>query len=386
MEAAPLGLTHDLEARLVIGSHACGWPIRPGCKKTRPAANGDLPVSGSRGGPGWELKPRTARSVVGRPLEPHRDRRRDTRDGGADILVVDPQKPIIVAATDGESTPNYTAFIPIRGRDDDGFLWVNHEYVSYPISSIAPAIAVGLNGRPTTDLAVLGFSLPTGASLASLTPADRRLLLGEFSYNQGGSAIRIVRANHKARFEVVRDPKNRRLHGLSGLALNAERTDGYQAVIAWGGAPRQQGDLNYVLATGRAARRYSGAPAMAWARASSARPSTARAPLPPGRRCCPPRRISRAAPVPTWAFKKTSCPTAPKPITSRARAARNSVWWARNTAGWSRSTRPCGVTARESTPPSAASGTRTSPCGPGPSGGSWPTWATTGAAATPGSS
>ena len=149
---------------------------------------------------------------------------------------------------------DYTAFIPIRGRDDDGFLWVNHEYVSYPISSIAPAIAVGLNGRPTTDLAVLGFSLPTGASLASLTPADRRLLLGEFSYNQGGSAIRIVRANHKARFEVVRDPKNRRLHGLSGLALNAERTDGYQAVIAWGGAPRQQGDLNYVLATGRAAR------------------------------------------------------------------------------------------------------------------------------------
>ena len=53
---------------------------------------------------------------------------------------------------------------------------------------------------------------------------------------------------------AVRDPKNRRLHGLSGLALNAERTDGYQGVIAWGGAPRQQGDLNYVLATGRAAR------------------------------------------------------------------------------------------------------------------------------------
>ena len=149
---------------------------------------------------------------------------------------------------------DYTAFLPIRGRDDDGYLWVNHEYVSYPISSIAPAIPAGLNGRPTTDLAVLGFSLPTGASLASLTPAERRLLLGEFYYNQGGSVIRIARASHKARFEVVRDPKNRRLHGLSGLALNAERTDGYQAVIAWGVAPRQQGDLNYVLATGRAAR------------------------------------------------------------------------------------------------------------------------------------
>ncbi|MGH8585334.1 MAG: alkaline phosphatase PhoX [Gammaproteobacteria bacterium] len=59
---------------------------------------------------------------------------------------------------------DYTAFLPIRGRDDDGYLWVNHEYVSYPLSSIAPAIPAGLNGRPTTDLAVLGFSLPTGAS------------------------------------------------------------------------------------------------------------------------------------------------------------------------------------------------------------------------------
>jgi len=147
---------------------------------------------------------------------------------------------------------DYTAFLPIRGRDDDGYLWVNHEYVSYPISSIAPAIPAGLNGRPTTDLAVLGFSLPTGASLASLTPVERRVLLGEFYYNQGGSVIRIARASHKARFEVVRDPKNRRLHGLSGLTLNAERTDGYQTIIAWGGAPRQQGDLNYALATGRA--------------------------------------------------------------------------------------------------------------------------------------
>ena len=132
--------------------------------------------------------------------------------------------------------------------------------------------------------------------------------------------------------------------------------------------------------------RYSRSPAMAWAHASSARPSTARAPPPPGRRSCPPRRISKAVPVPTWASKKTSCPTGPKQNTSRARADRNSAWWARNTAGWSRSTRPCGVTARENTRPSAASGTRTSPCGPGQRGGSWPTWATTGAAAIPGSS
>jgi hypothetical protein len=50
---------------------------------------------------------------------------------------------------------DYTAFLPIGGRDNDGYLWVNHEYVSYPISSIAPAIPAELNGRPTTDLAVL---------------------------------------------------------------------------------------------------------------------------------------------------------------------------------------------------------------------------------------
>jgi uncharacterized protein len=87
---------------------------------------------------------------------------------------------------------DYTAFLPIGGRDNDGYLWVNHEYVSYPISSIAPAIPAGLNGRPTTDLAVLGFSLPTGASLVSLTPAERRLLLGEFCYNQGGSVMLVA--------------------------------------------------------------------------------------------------------------------------------------------------------------------------------------------------
>jgi secreted PhoX family phosphatase len=98
------------------------------------------------------------------------------------------------------TTPTTRRFLPIRGRDDDGYLWVNNEYVSYPISSIAPAIAAGLNGRPTTDLAVLGFSLPAGASLASLTPAERRLLLGEFYYNQGGSVMRIARASHQVHF------------------------------------------------------------------------------------------------------------------------------------------------------------------------------------------
>ncbi len=146
---------------------------------------------------------------------------------------------------------DYTAFIPVRGRGEDGYLWVNHEYVSYPLSSIAPAIPAGLGDRPTADLAVLGFRLPTGASL---TADERRLLLGEFYYNQGGSIVRIARSDSRARFAVVRDARNRRIHGLSGLALNAGRTDGYPSVVAWGPAPHQQGDLDYLESTGPAAR------------------------------------------------------------------------------------------------------------------------------------
>ena len=49
------------------------------------------------------------------------------------------------------------------------------------------------------------------------------------------------------------------------LALNADRMDGDEAVISWGGTPRQHGDLNEV-GHGRAAARYSRSPSDGLAR------------------------------------------------------------------------------------------------------------------------
>ena len=61
---------------------------------------------------------------------------------------------------------DYTGFVPIGNHDDDdehggeqGYLWVNHEYVSYPASTLASGIIGGLQNSPTTDNLVLGFSL-----------------------------------------------------------------------------------------------------------------------------------------------------------------------------------------------------------------------------------
>ena len=68
----------------------------------------------------------------------------------------------------------------------------------------------------------------------------------------GGSILRIKK-DSKGRFAVVSDPKNRRIHTLSGLGINSQRTDGYQAVTAWGNKSYQQGDQNYLIGTGPAA-------------------------------------------------------------------------------------------------------------------------------------
>jgi secreted PhoX family phosphatase len=160
---------------------------------------------------------------------------------------------------------DYTAFIGLSGEDDerDGYLWVNHEYVSYPFSTLSPGIVGGLASSPTSHELVLGFALPVGSApsaptlagrLAGLSAEERRLLYGEFYYNQGGSALRIARQNDQDQWEVVpRSARNRRIHGLSGLAINAERTDGYETVTSWGAAPHQQGDANYLIGTGPAA-------------------------------------------------------------------------------------------------------------------------------------
>ncbi|AFY47958.1 putative phosphatase [Nostoc sp. PCC 7524] len=139
---------------------------------------------------------------------------------------------------------DYTGFIPIGRTADEGYLWVNHEYVSFPISGLAPETPSDVQALATTFTSVTGYPLSTTRNLES----D-----GEFLYNLGGSVIRISRRNIEKRFRVVSDAKNRRIHGLSGLDINSERNDGYQSITAWGGRSYQQGDQNYLEGTGPAA-------------------------------------------------------------------------------------------------------------------------------------
>ncbi|MGH2413264.1 MAG: PhoX family protein, partial [Microcystaceae cyanobacterium] len=141
---------------------------------------------------------------------------------------------------------DYTAFIPVgRGKTADGYLWVNHEYVSYPISGLAPETPTNLREVSGVFAQVIGRNLPTTRNAE---------VYGEFLYNVGGSIVRISRrANADGRFYVVKDSKNRRVHGLSGLGINKERKDGYEKVTSWGSLSYQQGDDNYLQGTGPAA-------------------------------------------------------------------------------------------------------------------------------------
>ncbi|ACK71581.1 protein of unknown function DUF839 [Gloeothece citriformis PCC 7424] len=152
---------------------------------------------------------------------------------------------------------DYTGFVPLNADSSDGLLWVNHEYVSYPISFLAPGSPSDLAGLPTSFASVIGFNLPSASSVSALSPADRRLLFGEFLYNLGGSVVRIrmstSRRSPTGRYVVVRDPLNRRITGLSGLAINSQRTDGYQSVTSWGSLPHQQGNNDFLVGTGPAA-------------------------------------------------------------------------------------------------------------------------------------
>lgn len=135
---------------------------------------------------------------------------------------------------------DYLSFIPINGNSDDGYLWANHEYVSYPLSS-----SLGdddLAGFPTTDQLVLGLDLSQ----------ENLLSLGEFAYNQGGSIVRI-RKDSNGRYAPVADDANRRVHLLSGLGINSGRSDGYQSVTSWGSLSYQTGDQNFLVGTGPAA-------------------------------------------------------------------------------------------------------------------------------------
>lgn len=140
---------------------------------------------------------------------------------------------------------DYTGFVAIARNNNDGYLWVNHEYISYPFSHFAPAAPADVAGFPETYPLVIGKALPTDKNDIQL--------LGEFLYNMGGSIVRIARSENGGRYAIVRDPNNRRLHGLSGLGINSQRTDNYKTVTNWGANSCQKGDQNYLIGTGLAA-------------------------------------------------------------------------------------------------------------------------------------
>ena len=99
-------------------------------------------------------------------------------------------------------------------------------------------------GFPTSFEKVIGFPFPT---------AKNREALGEMLYNCGGSVLH-VRKSREGRYRVrTGDGYNRRIHGLSGLAINANRADGYALVTEWGARSHQKGDENYLVGTGPAA-------------------------------------------------------------------------------------------------------------------------------------
>lgn len=139
---------------------------------------------------------------------------------------------------------DFTGFIPLGKTNDVGYLWVNHEYISFPFSSLVLEDSSDLKGLPDAFEKVIGWALPSSRNIE---------VEGEFLYNQGGSIVRISRQNTSKRFAVVKDAKNRRLHGLSGLGINSQRNDDYKSITAWGSRNHQKGDKNYLIGTGPAA-------------------------------------------------------------------------------------------------------------------------------------
>ncbi|OLP18127.1 hypothetical protein BST81_14000 [Leptolyngbya sp. 'hensonii'] len=137
---------------------------------------------------------------------------------------------------------DYTGYVPVASSADDVYLWVNHEYVSFPIAGSAPGAVASVQTLPGTYEPVIGKPLPATRN----TELD-----GEFLYNTGGSIVRITRTAANGRF-VVNGNKagNWRVHGLSGLGLNATRPGGFPS--NWGAADYQQGDDRYLIGTGPA--------------------------------------------------------------------------------------------------------------------------------------
>jgi secreted PhoX family phosphatase len=153
---------------------------------------------------------------------------------------------------------DHTGYAPLHGRHD-GFLVVNHEYTSYPFHQLSPGTNTGFGaadasaGNRTFESGT-GLALPSKANLFDLTPDEKRHLYGEQCYNVGLSVVRVRRRDHRGHLlPVWGDWRNRRVHLLSGLALNKERKDAYGAVTSWGPSAHEQGDANYLVGTGPAA-------------------------------------------------------------------------------------------------------------------------------------
>ncbi len=165
---------------------------------------------------------------------------------------------------------DYTAFIPLHGRSDtEWLLWVNHEYVSFPFSALAPEAPANLAGLPTSFEPVVGFALPGHAESRIHRrvpvqlrgqhrphPEASRPLRGRGRRCLEPAHSRSVRAGHQRRADRWL-PDGHRL-GRAGRISWATRT------ISSGRDPRP--------------RRSFPSARTAWAIASSAPPSTAAGP------------------------------------------------------------------------------------------------------------
>ena len=191
----------------------------------------------------------------GRTLSPSADTKLTNYTVFDDVVVPPEYERYVIVSWGDRVFPNqedyvgynndYTGFVSIDGRNpNDGYLWVNHEYLSYPISFLAPEAPEDVEGFPTSAQPVLGRSLPN---------TKNRELLGEFLYNMGGSILRLTKSERDGCYSVIRDPKNRRIHTLSGLGINSQRSDAYKTVTSWGSRSYQKGDQNYLFGTGPAA-------------------------------------------------------------------------------------------------------------------------------------
>ena len=137
---------------------------------------------------------------------------------------------------------------------------MNHEYTSYPFHQLCPGAnpAFGVEDPSRANRtfeAATGLSLPSVGDISALSAAQKRKLYGEQCYNLGLSVVRIKRLGFDVRFRAVeQDNRNRRVHLLSGLALNKFRKDEYEDVTSWGPTPHEQGTFDYLVGTGPAAK------------------------------------------------------------------------------------------------------------------------------------